>query len=91
MSWNLCLQNDIIWLGGTMIKKYRILRGYSQEQLSELLGISTRHLQRIENLESNPSIELLQKIILILQIRDKDIAKIIKEDIIIKNKVPSIQ
>lgn len=74
-----------------MIKKYRILRGYSQEQLSELLGISTRHLQRIENLESNPSIELLQKIILILQIRDKDIAKIIKEDIIIKNKVPSIQ
>lgn len=66
MSWNLCLQNDIIWLGDVMIKKYRILRGYSQEQLSELLGISTRHLQRIENLESNPSIELLQKIILIL-------------------------
>ena len=70
-----------------MIKKYRILRGYSQEQLSELLGISTRHLQRIENLESNPSIELLQKIILILQIRDKDIAKIVKEEIVIKNKV----
>ncbi len=70
-----------------MIKKYRILRGYSQEQLSELLGISTRHLQRIENLESNPSIELLQKIILILQIRDKDIAKMVKEEIVIKNKV----
>lgn len=86
-SWNLCLQNDIIWLGDVMIKKYRILRGYSQEQLSELLGISTRHLQRIENLESNPSIELLQKIILILQIRDKDIAKIVKEEIVIKNKV----
>lgn len=87
MSWNLCLQNDIIWLGDVMIKKYRILRGYSQEQLSELLGISTRHLQRIENLESNPSIELLQKIILILQIRDKDIAKMVKEEIVIKNKV----
>ena len=86
-SWNLCLQNDIIWLGDVMIKKYRILRGYSQEQLSELLGISTRHLQRIENLESNPSIELLQKIILILQIRDKDIAKMVKEEIVIKNKV----
>ena len=70
-----------------MIKKYRILRGYSQEQLSELLGISTRHLQRIENLESNPSIELLQKIVLILQIRDKDIAKMVKEEIVIKNKV----
>ena len=86
-SWNLRLQNDIIWLGDVMIKKYRILRGYSQEQLSELLGISTRHLQRIENLESNPSIELLQKIVLILQIRDKDIAKMVKEEIVIKNKV----
>lgn len=70
-----------------MIKKYRILRNYSQEELSELLDISTRHLQRIENLESNPSIELFQKIVLLLQIRDKDIAKIIKEEIVTKNKV----
>ena len=70
-----------------MIKKYRILRNYSQEELSELLDISTRHLQRIENLESNPSIELFQKIVLLLQIRDEDIAKIIKEEIVTKNKV----
>ena len=70
-----------------MIKKYRILRNYSQEELSELLEISTRHLQRIENLESNPSIELFQKIVLLLQIKDKDIAKIIKEEIVTKNKV----
>lgn len=73
-----------------MIKKYRILRNYSQEELSELLEISTRHLQRIENLESNPSIELFQKIVLLLQIRDKDIAKIIKEEIVTKNKVLSV-
>ena len=73
-----------------MIKKYRILRNYSQEELSELLDISTRHLQRIENLESNPSIELFQKIVLLLQIRDKDIAKIIKEEIVTKNKVLSV-
>lgn len=70
-----------------MIKKYRLLRNYSQEELSELLEISTRHLQRIENLESNPSIELFQKIVLLLQIKDKDIAKIIKEEIVTKNKV----
>ena len=73
-----------------MIKKYRILRNYSQEELSELLEISTRHLQRIENLDSNPSIELFQKIVLLLQIRDKDIAKIIKEEIVTKNKVLSV-
>lgn len=73
-----------------MIKKYRILRNYSQEELSELLDISTRHLQRIENFESNPSIELFQKIVLLLQIRDKDIVKIIKEEIITKNKVSMV-
>ena len=88
MSWNSNLQNDIICLGDKMIKKYRLLRNYSQEELSELLEISTRHLQRIENLESNPSIELFQKIVLILQIKDKDIAHIIKEEIVEhKNKV----
>ena len=90
MSWNLASQNDIICLGDWMIKKYRILRNYSQEELSELLDISTRHLQRIENFESNPSIELFQKIVLLLQIRDKDIAKIIKEEIVTKNKVLSV-
>ena len=88
MSWNSNLQNDIICLGDKMIKKYRLLRNYSQEELSELLEISTRHLQRIENLESNPSIELFQKIVLVLQIKDKDIAHIIKEEIVEnKNKV----
>lgn len=67
-----------------MIKKYRKLRKYSQEQMAELLEISPRHYQRIENKESNPSIELFKKIINILQIKDKDIAFIIKNDIIEK-------
>lgn len=67
-----------------MIKKYRKLRKYSQEKMAELLEISPRHYQRIENKESNPSIELFKKIINILQIKDKDIAFIIKNDIIEK-------
>ena len=65
-----------------MIKEYRILRRYSQEELSEILEISPRHLQRIENKESNPSIELFKKIVFVLQIKDKDIAKIIKEELV---------
>ena len=65
-----------------MIKEYRLLRKYSQEELSEILEISPRHLQRIENKESNPSIELFKKIVLVLQIKDKDIAKIIKEELV---------
>lgn len=67
-----------------MIKKYRKLRKYSQEQMAKLLEISQRHYQRIENKESNPSIELFKKIVNILQIKDKDIAFIIKNDIIEK-------
>lgn len=67
-----------------MIKEYRIMRKYSQEELSEILEISPRHLQRIENKESNPSIELFKKIVLVLQIKDKDIATIIKKEILDK-------
>ena len=62
-----------------MFKSYRIRRGYTQETLAELLNISTRHLQRIENYESEPSLELLKKIAKILNIEDKDIGKYLKK------------
>lgn len=61
-----------------MIKKYRIKNNYTQEQLSELLRISTRQLQRIENEESEPSIKVLKKIIKILKISENDIAYLMK-------------
>lgn len=67
-----------------MIKEYRKIRNYSQEEMAELLEISPRHYQRIENKESNPSIELFGKIVKILQIKDKDIAFIIKNEIVDK-------
>lgn len=70
-----------------MIKEYRKIRNYSQEEMAELLEISPRHYQRIENKESNPSIELFGKIVKILQIKDKDIAFIIKNEIIDKKGV----
>lgn len=62
-----------------MIKKYRILRNYTQEELAEILEISTRQLQRLENDESNPRINTLKKIIKILKIEDKDIIEYIKK------------
>lgn len=70
-----------------MIKEYRKIRNYSQEEMAELLEISPRHYQRIENKESNPSIELFGKIVKILQIKDKDIAFIIKNEIVDKKGV----
>lgn len=61
-----------------MFRKYRIERGFTQENLAEILCISTRHLQRIEKEDNEPSLELLRKFIKILNISDKDIVKYIK-------------
>lgn len=63
-----------------MFKEYRLRQKYTQETLSEILGISTRHLQRIERNENEPSLELLRKMIKVLSIEDKDIIKFIKKD-----------
>ena len=63
-----------------MFKKYRILRKITQEQLAELMDLSPRQLQRIENGESTPSLKTLQKLIVILKIDDKDILDYIKKN-----------
>lgn len=63
-----------------MFKEYRLRQKFTQETLSEILGISTRHLQRIERNENEPSLELLRKMIKVLSIEDKDIIKFIKKD-----------
>lgn len=62
-----------------MIKEYRKKYGLTQEQLAEMLDISTRHLQRIEADFRNTKIDMLIKIIEILKIEDKDIIKMLKE------------
>ncbi len=62
-----------------MFKEYRKKRGFTQEQLAELLEISPRQVQRLENEENIPTLHTLRKLIKILQISDKDIIKYIKE------------
>ena len=62
-----------------MIKEYRLKRGLTQEQLAEMLDISTRHLQRIEVNINSTTLEMLIKIIQVLKIEDKDILKMLKE------------
>ena len=56
-----------------MIKEYRLKRGLTQEQLAEMLDISTRHLQRIEVNICSTKIEMLIKIIQVLEIKDEDV------------------
>ncbi len=71
--------NDIICLGDFMFKEYRKKHGYTQETLSEILNISSRHLQRIERNKNEPSLELFRKMVKVLNIDDKDIVNFIKE------------
>ena len=56
-----------------MIKENRKKKNFSQEQLAEILGISTRQLQRIEKNEEETSIKTLKKIVRILEIPDDEI------------------
>lgn len=62
-----------------MIREYRIMRNITQEELAELLNITPRQVQRIENGQSRPSLKTLKLIIKILEISDEDVVKLIKE------------
>lgn len=61
-----------------MIKEYRIKNNYTQEELSEIINISPRQLQRIEKDENKTKIETIKKIIKVLNIPDEEILKYIK-------------
>ena len=62
-----------------MIKEYRIKNNYTQEELSEIINISPRQLQRIEKDENKTKIETIKKIIKVLNIPDEEILKYIKK------------
>ena len=79
-SYTLKKINDIIVIGGKMLKEYRLKRNYTLELLAEKCEISWRNLQRIENGKiNNAKFETIKKLINILDINDKDIIKLIKE------------
>ncbi len=62
-----------------MIKENRIKKGYTQEELAELIGISWRQLQRIEKHEEQTRIATLKRLIQLLDISDKEILRFMKK------------
>lgn len=62
-----------------MIKEYRKKMNYTQEQLAEIVDISTRQLQRIELNEDKTKIVTIKKLINVLQIPDSEILNYIKQ------------
>ncbi len=51
---------------GNIIRASRMKKGYTQEQLSELLEITTGHLQQIEGGRRNPSVPVLFRMMKLL-------------------------
>ncbi len=62
-----------------MIKEHRLENNLSQEELAEEIGISWRHLQRLEHNEENTRISTFKKIIKALEIPDDEILRFIKK------------
>lgn len=61
-----------------MIKEYRKANKLTQEQLAEKLELSTRQVQRLESGTDIPSFPTLQKLVLVLNISDKDLGKYVR-------------
>lgn len=58
---------------GARIKELRKAKGLSQEELSEKVGIDSKHLSRIEVGKSYPSLDTLEKIANALSVEIKDL------------------
>lgn len=53
---------------GNAIRSARMARGMSQEELAERLDITTSHLKHIESEHRKPSVEVLFRLVLLLDL-----------------------
>ena len=51
---------------GNNIRKYRLRRGFTQEQLAEASGVSEAYLSKLEAGRRNPTVKVLAKIASVL-------------------------
>lgn len=62
-----------------MVKEQRILKKKTQEELAEILDMTPRQIQRIEQNEERTRIVTLKRIIKALDITDKEIIKFMRK------------
>ena len=67
-----------------MIKEKRKAKKYTQEKMSEILGISLRQYIRIDNEEDLPRRDVLKNLILELELTDEELCEYIR---IMANKI----
>lgn len=61
-----------------MIKEKRLQKNYTQEKMSQLLGISLRQYARIDNEEDLPRRDVLKKLIIQLDLTNEEIGLYIR-------------
>ncbi len=62
-----------------MIKEKRKLKNYTQEQMSERLGVSLRQYVRIDNEEDLPRRDVLKNLIIELELTNEEIGEYIRK------------
>ena len=60
------------------VKAFRVQRGFSQEKLAELTGLSLRTIQRVENNETKPMGDTLSRIAEVFQIAPDELIQMHK-------------
>lgn len=60
-------------LFGKRLKELRKEKNYTQEQFAELINIDTRNLVKIENAQTFPRVQTLEKILEVLDVGVSDI------------------
>lgn len=60
-------------LFGKRLKELRKEKNYTQEQFAELINIDTRNLIKIENAQTFPRVQTLEKILEVLEVGVSDI------------------
>ena len=61
-----------------MIKEKRLAKKYTQEKMSEILGISLRQYVRIDNEEDLPRRDVLKNLIIALDMTNEEIGEYIR-------------
>lgn len=70
-----------------IIRKLRLQRGWSQEQLAEFSGLSIRTIQRIER-GQNPGLESLKSLAAVFEVQLSDLQSTLEHDMKIEQQLP---
>ena len=68
-------KEQFLVLVGDNIRKLRMAKFYSQQQLADEVNIAKSTIQRIESGKLNPTIWLLKNIIIVLEVNVDDLIK----------------